>query len=126
MDMLTPAGVVGISLALFGLPLLAVGGGLALVGLLCWVGVARASDGKARLGAARLPALLVGAAVGLGMLAAELMATQSSLGSLNGALDWGVFLAPGVAAVAGAALVAWPLLALLRPASGRAAEKAAV
>lgn len=126
MDMLTPAGIVGISMALFGLPLLAAGGAVVLLGLLAWIGVARAAEGKARLCAARVPALVTGLVVGLGMLAAELVATQSGLGSLNGVLDWAVFLMPGIGAAVGAALLSWPVFALLRPASGRGAQKPAV
>jgi hypothetical protein len=126
MDMLTPAGILGISMALFGLPLLAAGGAVALLGLLAWVGVARSGDGKGRLCASRLPALAVGAVVGLGMAVAVLAATQSTLGSLNGVLDWGVFLAPVLGAAVGAALLSWPVFALLRPASGRPAQKPAV
>lgn len=126
MDMLTPAGIVGISLALFGLPLLVAGGAVALLGLLAWIGVARAEGGRARLCAARLPALLVGALVGLGMAFGLMAATQSTLASLNGLLDWVVFLAPVLGAAIGAALVAWPVFALLRPASGGAAQKPAV
>ena len=121
MDMLTPAGIVGISLALFGVPLLAAGGAVALFGLLAWIGVARAAGGRARLCAARLPALAAGAVVGLGFAVALLAATQSAPGSLNGVVDWAVFLAPVLGAAVGAALVAWPVFALLRPASGGAA-----
>jgi phosphate/sulfate permease len=126
MDMLTPAGIVGISLALFGLPLIAAAGALALLGLLAWIGVARAEDGKARLCAARVPSLVVGAVVGLGMAVALMAATQSTLASLNGVLDWAVFLAPVLGAAIGASLVSWPVFALLRPASARPAEKPAV
>ena len=126
MDMLTPASIVGISMALFGIPLLAAGAALALLGLVAWVGVARSGDGAARLCTSRFPALAVGAVVGLGMAVAVLAATQSTLGSLNGVLDWVVFLAPVLGAAVGGALVSWPVFALLRPASGRCAEKPAV
>ncbi|MCS6933061.1 MAG: hypothetical protein NZM27_12730 [Acetobacteraceae bacterium] len=126
MDMLTPAGILGISLALFGLPLIAAGGAVALAGLIAWIGIARAEGGRARLCAARLPAVAIGAVVGVGMAVALLAATQSGLSSLNGVLDWVVFLAPAAGAGVGAALVAWPVLALLRPASGRPAQQPAV
>lgn len=126
MDMLTPAGIVGISLALFGVPLLVAGGAVALLGLLAWIGIARAEGGRARLCATRLPALLVGALVGLGFAVALMVATQSGPASLNGVLDWAAFLAPVLGAAVGAALVAWPVLALLRRASGGAAQKPAV
>jgi hypothetical protein len=126
MDMLTPAGILGISMALFGLPLLAAGGAVVLLGLLAWIGAVRAEQAKARLCASRLPALTVGLVIGLGMAVALLAATQSAFGSLNGALDWAVFLAPVLGAGVGAALLSWPVFALLRPASGRDAQKPAV
>lgn len=126
MDMLTPAGIVGISLHLFGLPLIGAGAVAVLVGLLAWLGIARAEGGRARLCAARLPALAVGLVVGAGMLAALLGATQSSFTSLNGVIDWVVFLTPAVVAAVGAALLVWPLLALLRRPSGGAGQQTAV
>ncbi len=121
MDMLTPAGIVGISLHLFGLPLIGAGAVAVLVGLLAWLGIARAEGGRARLCAARLPALAVGLVVGAGMLAALLVATQSLLrlpqrrAGLAGVPDAG-----GRRRRLRAALLVWPLLALLRRPSGGA------
>jgi hypothetical protein len=126
MDMLTPAGIVGISLHLFGLPLIGAGAVAVLVGLLAWIGIARAEGARARLCATRLPALVVGLVVGAGMLAALLVATQSSFASLNGMLDWVVFLTPVAGAAIAAALLVWPLLALLRRRSGSAGQQTTV
>jgi len=118
MDMLTPAGIAGISLHLFGLPLLLLGGALVAGAVAAWVCTARAAAGRARLGSSWKPSLLGGLLVATGLLGAKLMATQAGLGSMNGLLDWMLFIGPAVLAGLGVFLTVWPVLALLRPSPG--------
>lgn len=118
--MFTTTGMTGISLHLIGWVLIPVFATL-LAGVVAWIVLARGGACRARLRAARAPALLAGAVSGVTTLAIALYVTHAGIGSLNGVLDFVLFLALGLGTALGVWLVVWPLLALRQ---GRAAADA--
>lgn len=118
--MFTATGMTGISLHLIGWGLIPIFAAL-LAGVVGWIILARSGACRARLRAARNPALLAGAGSGAATLAIALYVTHAGFGSLNGTLDFVLFLALGVVTGLGVGLVLWPLLALRQ---GRAAAEA--
>lgn len=115
--MFTATGMTGISLHLMGWMLIPIFAAL-LVGGAAWIALARGGACRARLRAARAPALLAGAVSGVLALAIALYMTHAGLGSLHGVLDFVLFLGLGLGVALGVGLVVWPLLALCkRPAA---------